>query len=109
MSICLPLAACSDKDEDSGTPEVSCSGDGIDGEALYATHCLSCHTLDGSQGIGPNLANMMGHHDDEFILETINDGWDEMPAFDGTLSCDEQHAVLDYLRDTHGEFTGEGH
>ena len=52
---------------------------------------------------------MMGHHDDDFILETINDGWDDMPAFDGILSCDEQHAVLDYLRTTYGEYTGEGH
>jgi len=107
----LPLVACGDKDGDTGKDkEVSCSGEGIDGQALFATHCSSCHGTDGFGGSsGPNLANMMGHHDDDFILETIDEGWEDMPAFNDTLSCDEQHAVLDFLRETHGEYTGEGH
>ena len=45
ISVCVTVLAvgCGDKDEDSGTTEVSCSGEGIDGSALYATHCASCH------------------------------------------------------------------
>ncbi len=107
LALSLVLTGCGDKETDSGSPEVPCSADGIDGEALYTDNCSSCH--DAPNRTGPNLANMMGHHDDDFILETINDGWDDMPAFDGILSCDEQQAVLEYLRATHGEYTGEGH
>ena len=107
VAFSVVVTACGDKASDSGNPEASCSGEGIDGETLYADHCASCH--EAPNRTGPNLANMMGHHDDDFILQTINDGWDDMPAFEGTLSCDEQHAVLDYLRATYGEYTGEGH
>ena len=78
----------------------------LDGASLYATNCAGCHAADGSGASGPSLQEAMPNSSDNDILEVISGGSGGMPAFDGTLSCGEQDALLNYLRDQHGEEGG---
>jgi len=107
LVLTFSITGCDDKDGGSSgkkaEEEVICSGEGLDGAAMYEEHCAECHErIDGAR-IGPNLVYAMPHHSDGFVLETINDGAETMPAYEGILSCDEQYAVLDYLREEYGE------
>jgi len=107
LSIALTLPACGDKDGDSGGGETDdCISEGLDGAELYTSNCAGCHAADGSGASGPSLADAMVVLSDDDVLSTIQEGKGGMPAFDNTLSCGEQSAVLDYLRDQHGEQGG---
>jgi cytochrome c oxidase cbb3-type subunit III len=72
------------------------------GPALFSSHCVSCHGLDGRGGeIGPNIATAANIRakSDEQLTQTIHDGTPGgMPAFGSTMSQAEIAAVLSYLR-----------
>jgi len=111
LLLTLTLLACKEEEDGSrlrgmameASAVVNCSGVGLDGAGMYAEHCADCHDrIDGAR-IGPNLVYAMPHHSDGFVLETINDGAGTMPAYEDILSCDEQLALLDYLREEYGE------
>jgi mono/diheme cytochrome c family protein len=107
LTLALTLTACGDKEGDSGgEEEVDCSSEGFVGASLYTTNCAGCHVADGSGATGPSLILAVPQSTDADITQTINDGGSTMPAFEGTLSCGEQKAVLEYLRDQHGDEGG---
>ena len=80
-----------------------------DANALYQTHCASCHGADRLGGAGPAL--LPGNLDRlrrPDAIKTISDGRmaTQMPAFSGKLSADEIKRRLAELRTTHQNATG---
>jgi cytochrome c551 len=107
LALALTLTACGDKEGDTGGDvEEVCTSEGANGASLYATSCSGCHGADGSGSSGPSLIDAMPQLSDEDVSATISEGGTTMPAFDGTLDCSEQAAVLEYLRDQHGNQGG---
>jgi cytochrome c551 len=67
---------------------------GIDGAAVFADNCATCHGDDGGGGIGPNLQGV-GNRD--FVVTMVTNGGGGMPSFEGQLDDDEIEAVADYV------------
>jgi mono/diheme cytochrome c family protein len=93
------------------------------GRTLYAANCASCHgaTLEGAPNWQQPLADgtmpapphdqtgHTWHHNDESLFTTVKYGGqatsppgyvNRMPAFGGTLSDEEIHAVLAFIKST---------
>jgi mono/diheme cytochrome c family protein len=80
-------------------------------EYRYARYCAGCHGNNG-QGNGRigrfkklDPADLTDNslwelHDDEQLLDSINTGKDDMPAFYYYLSDEEQREILDYIKET---------
>lgn len=106
-------------DEEAETPadEGEDGGDAAAaGEAIYQAQCASCHTTDGSDGIGPTWQGLWEHEvtladgstvtaDEEYITESIQDpnakvveGFTEgiMPQFD--LSDEEIQQIIAFIQ-----------
>ena len=81
------------------------SGDGSSGQALFETHCSSCHGSDASGGAGPDIR---GVSDSNEVIDTILYGEDSMPAFSGTLSDAEISDILSWLGSLSGGGGGGG-
>ena len=87
-------------------PEIMASD--IDGQELYAKHCVLCHGEDGTgktdlgSGLGARDFNDKKFQDeitDEQILEQIKNGTeDKMFPFSDKLSEDEMHALVPVIR-----------
>lgn len=98
----LLLAACS---ADSGSET---SSNDLDGAALYAANCASCHGADlGGTDKGPSHLSVVyepSHHPDEAFRSAIRNGapqhhWDfgSMPPVTG-LNDEEIDAVITFIR-----------
>ena len=80
-------------------------------EYKYARYCAGCHGNSG-QGNGRigrfkklDPADLTDNslwemHDDEQLLDSINDGKNDMPAFYYYLSDEEQREILTYIKET---------
>ena len=87
-------------------PEIMASE--IDGQELYAKHCVLCHGEDGTgetdlgSGLGARDFNDKAFQDgitDEQIVEQIENGTEEkMFPFKDKLSSDEMHALVPVIR-----------
>lgn len=106
LALCLTIACGDDKTDTADSAQADCSSEGMDGASLYASNCAGCHAADGSGASGPSLVDAIPTLSDDAVLDTINDGSGTMPAFQGTLDCAEQTAILQYLRDQHGDEGG---
>ena len=131
---CVILLACGDKEPspgdsgdahdgptDSGSSDEACGppdlpdrtpldldGDPACGEEIWATHCSSCHGVDGLGGDGgPPLDEHVPAHTDEELVFVIVAGTDDMPALG--LGNQEVAHSLAWLRDRFGEYDGVGH
>ncbi len=105
LTLVLSLVACGDKEGDSGggdSPD-DCTSEQT-GAEIYASNCAGCHGADGSGVSGPSLIDAVPNRSDDEILSAVTEGGDTMPPF--TLSCGEQDALLQYLRDEHGDEGG---
>lgn len=125
-------AACGDDDPDptatpaapeaTATPEAADEGDDdADVEAgrqLAAQQCAACHSVDGTQAVGPTWQGLYGSEveledgstvtaDEAYIEESIRDpnakihaGYpaNVMPSYDGTLSDDQIAQLVAYIR-----------
>jgi cytochrome c6 len=75
----------------------------VDGAAIYASKCASCH---GKDGKGTSVGLKMGAKDlakemDEPLKELVEDiekGEKKMPAFKGKLTPEEIEAVAKYIK-----------
>ena len=79
-------------------------------EYKYARYCAGCHgnNGEGNGRIGrfkrldpANLTdkNLWEMHDDEQLLDSIDTGKDDMPAFHYYLSDEEQREILNYIKE----------
>jgi cytochrome c oxidase subunit 2 len=98
------------------------------GQVVAASRgCLRCHSVDGSQFIGPTWANLFGRMqrlsdgssvlaDEEYLTQSMMDprakivaGYQPvMPSYQGLLTPEETSALLEYIRslaDVHPETT----
>ena len=78
------------------------AGDTVEsGQALYATHCQSCH---GENAVGTSICgSLIGDHivrqSDAALFRMVSSGTGgRMPAFSDTLTTDQIIAVLEHLR-----------
>ena len=92
------LAACI-----SEPPEVSVDDPQlVEGRAIYAASCSSCHGSDGGGGLGTKLADgavVEAFPDIEEQIALVLDGRNQMPAFAGRLSEEQVRAVSRYTRE----------
>ena len=82
-------------------PGKSSAGDIANGGKLYAKHCVTCHGTDGVNVMpdAPNFAiSERLLRPDVFILASIKEGNNAMPAFQGMLSDQEIMDIISYLR-----------
>ncbi len=89
-------------------PEVPLGPDGqpdpvlVDGRAVYAEHCASCHGRSGGGGQGPRLNNgavveLYPEFDDQVAV--VADGKGTMPSFVERLTDRQIEAVTRYTRE----------
>jgi len=82
-------------------PSKSDAADIVNGKKLYAQHCVICHGEDGVNVMpdAPNFANSEKLlRPDVFILTSIKEGINAMPAFQGVLKDQDILDVISYLR-----------
>ncbi len=73
----------------------------VDGAAVFAAACATCHGAQGEGGTGPHLAGgaaVERFADIEDQIEWVTFGGADMPAFRGSLSTAEIRAVVEYTR-----------
>ena len=92
-----PPSGSLEADEGGGGGEVGA----VDGAAVYAGRCASCHGGDGGGGSGPALAD--GRMVEAFPevadqVAVVTDGRNGMPAFSSRLSAEEIEAVVEFTR-----------
>lgn len=99
----LLAAACGDDPDPVATP-----ANDLDGAALYAANCASCHGADlRGTSQGPSHLSIVyepNHHGDEAFRSAIRNGaaqhhWDfgDMPPVEG-LTDDEVDAIIAFVR-----------
>jgi len=77
------------------------AGDVDNGKKIYARHCVTCHGVDGVNVMpdAPNFAySERLLRPDSFILASIKEGKNAMPAYRGMLEDQEILDVITYLR-----------
>lgn len=94
-----------DKGGAAATPSAPSSAGGqpaaVDGAAVFANRCASCHGSDGGGGLGPQLSGGRAAQRFPNIADqigVITNGRGGMPAFGSRLSEAEIQAVADYTR-----------
>jgi cytochrome c oxidase subunit 2 len=99
------------------TGAVDGEGDAAAGQQVYQANCITCHTTDGAQGVGPTWQGLYGSEvpleggetvtaDDEYIRESILDpnakihqGFaPAMPTFQGVLTDEQITNVIAYIK-----------
>jgi mono/diheme cytochrome c family protein len=79
-------------------------GGAADGEAIFKSSCVSCHTLAaaGASGtIGPNLDE--AQPDEALVRERVTNGMGVMPSFKDQLNRAEIAAVAKYVSENAGQ------
>jgi mono/diheme cytochrome c family protein len=74
---------------------------GVDGAAVYAASCSSCHGDDGTGGFAPELGGarvVTAFPDVADQIEVVTSGSGGMPAFRDRLTAEEIAAVVDFTR-----------
>ena len=85
----------------SAPPPARAVAGGVDGAAVFAQNCASCHGGDGSGGIGPRLSGgrvVEDFPDPADQIRFVTYGRDGMPTFGGRLTDSEIAAVVEYTR-----------
>lgn len=71
------------------------TGDGSNGEKLFATHCASCHGEKAEGKIGPTLRGR--HVPENYFYEVVLKGIRSMPAFEDSLNREQARDIREYL------------
>lgn len=85
----------------SSVPAAS-SGDPVDGAAVYASRCSTCHGDDGDGGRGPTLGGGVvaaEFPDPADQVAVVTNGRGTMPSFRTRLTPEEIAAVVEYTRE----------
>jgi cytochrome c551 len=84
-----------------GGGQVAAQPAAVDGRAVFANRCASCHGSDGGGGLGPQLSGGRAAQRFPNIADqvgVITNGRGGMPAFGSKLSAAEIQAVAEYTR-----------
>ena len=73
------------------------AGDVGQGRPLYVTTCAACHGDDGQGGFGPSLRSSLVAADFQALVEQINEGQGDMPAFESTLTSGQVEDIAAYV------------
>ncbi len=76
------------------------------GRDVYVLHCVVCHSLDGSGGVGQSLVGNERLLDTDHVLSQIMRGTRFMPRFDAVLNDEEIALVATYVRNSWGNRFG---
>jgi mono/diheme cytochrome c family protein len=74
---------------------------GVDGAAVFAENCATCHGADGSGISGPPLDDgivVVNFPDIQDQIDVVTNGRGPMPAFGDRLSAEQIQAVVEYTR-----------
>jgi cytochrome c oxidase subunit 2 len=103
----------------SGTPAPGGAGEGNPeaGQQIFQANCVTCHTIDGGQGVGPTWQGLYGSQitlesgdtvtaDEAYLRESIlqpnarvHQGFPPaMPSFQGVLSDQQINDVIAFIR-----------
>ncbi|OBZ11206.1 MULTISPECIES: cytochrome c [Bacillales] len=66
-------------------------------ESLYGKNCVSCHAVDLSGGVGPNLQKVGSRMTVDQISAQISNGGNGMPAYKGQLKDTEIATLAAWL------------
>lgn len=79
------------------------------GEVLYQEHCAVCHG-EYLLGDGPdaalydpppsNLYHHTNHHEDDYLIWRVAEGFGDMPSWNDELTMDEMWQIIAFLRVT---------
>lgn len=69
----------------------------LDGQALFAANCSSCHGIDGAGGSGPRLAGNPRAADADNARQAVRFGRGMMPGFAAVLSDEQIEAIVMYV------------
>jgi cytochrome c551 len=105
MFLVLSMAACgrqapAPSDNTGGTTGGNAGNQGavaVDAQAIYKQNCVSCHGVDLSGGVGPNLQHVGARLSEAQITDRIRNGGGGMPPFNGTLKDPEIAALAAWL------------
>lgn len=93
----LVITACSGKTSNEANNPGSSVPAEIDAAALYKKSCLSCHAVDLSGRVGPDLRDVGTKLNEEQLFNVIHDGLRGMPAYKKRLSTEEIDAMVQWL------------
>lgn len=87
---------------------VGCVGrpdDDATGKEIYLQLCSNCHggSLEGAVGPALGPGSDASLQSDEFLRVTIHDGRGRMPSFSSSLTDDQVHRLIEYLRSEQAE------
>ena len=74
------------------------------GQAIYATYCQGCHGSDGRGALSgaPNFTRGLSlMKPDARLFETVINGRNAMPGFQGVLKNQDIYDVISYIRNFH--------
>lgn len=74
----------------------------LSGQDLYTMACARCHGIDraGIEDLGPDLSSTAFalEESDEWLIDRITNGKDDMPRFGGVLTAEQIISIVAYLR-----------
>ena len=73
---------------------------GVDGRAVFADNCATCHGKRGEGLFGPQLAGVVTtkYPNPQDQIAVVTNGRSGMPAFGSQLSAEEIRAVVEFTR-----------
>jgi len=84
-------------------PEVQ-AGNYFKGQITYATYCQGCHGSDGKGALSgaPNFTRGLSlMKPDALLFDTVINGRNTMPGFQGVLKNEDIYNVISYIRNFH--------
>jgi mono/diheme cytochrome c family protein len=73
----------------------------VEGRTLFVADCQRCHGARGQGSVGPKLAGVVTHSfpNIQNQINLVTNGAGQMPAWKGTLTAAQIHAVVRYTRE----------
>lgn len=113
-----PTTGDEDDDDDNGDDEDDTGDDDVEaGRQIAGAQCFSCHTTDGSTGVGPTWQGLYNSEvelesgetvtaDEDYLRESILDpnakihaGFPPvMPSFEGQLTDEQIDQIIEYIK-----------